>query len=109
MYIVVYWQSRDSFRPLSYEILMCIMHSTQVRDVVNVTFRRAMPKAEPLQIGSQFWTLRDRVVAGEQDVLRALGFSGAFSPPSHNNHSINHRYHLTLESRKVNAQCLGTL
>ena len=48
----------------------------QVRDVVNVTFRRAVPEAEPLRVGAQFWTLRDRVVAGEQDVLRALGFSG---------------------------------
>ena len=44
--------------------------------MVNVTYRRALPAAEELRVGAQFWALRDRVVAGEQDVLRALGFSG---------------------------------
>lgn len=60
----------------------------KVRDVVNVAHQRTWPRTEPLEVGATFWDIRDAVVASEQDVLRALGFS--IQPPLPFNYLLNY-------------------
>jgi hypothetical protein len=60
----------------------------KVRDVVNVAHQRTWPDSKPLEVGAKFWDIRDAVVAGEQEVLRALGFS--IQPPLPFNFLLNY-------------------
>lgn len=53
----------------------------KLRDVINVSYRCLHPEKPPLDIGSNYWALRDSVAQCELFVLRVLKFNVSFGHP----------------------------
>ncbi|XP_055123194.1 cyclin-Q isoform X2 [Symphalangus syndactylus] len=53
----------------------------RTRDIINVSNRYCNPGAEPLELDSRFWELRDSIVQCELLMLRVLRFQVSFQHP----------------------------
>lgn len=53
----------------------------KIRDVVNVFHKVVHPNSDPLDLGEEYWSLRDAIVQGELLLLRMLQFKVSIDHP----------------------------
>lgn len=53
----------------------------KIRDVINVAYNTLNRNDTPLELGDQYWSMRDAIVQAELLIARTLKFELTYEPP----------------------------